>query len=116
MDEKRFGFCDLLKKVDVYGPRISVNFRQKDNYQTRLGACLSIITVTFLVTYTCIQLDKLVERRNPDVVTNTVLRDMSNGEPLNAKNERFQFGFVWTSLLDWRFYEHDPRIAIANTR
>ena len=61
-------------------------------------------------------MDKLVSRRNPDVVTNTVLRDMSDLDPISAKNERFQFGFVWTSMLDWKFYEHDPRIAIANTR
>ena len=79
---EKYGFCDLFKRVDLYGKPVSVNFRHKNFYQTRFGALLSILTAIFILTYFSIQLDKLVARRNPDVMSNTVLGDMASGDPI----------------------------------
>ena len=37
-------------------------------------------------------------------------------DPIPATTDRFQFGFVWIDLIDWRYKEPDPRLAIPQVR
>ena len=84
MSKRNEGFCNNLKRADLYGEPVSVNFRKKNFYQTRLGAFVTIFTAIIIISYFVIQMEKWVTKRNPDVVTNTILRDMKDIEPISA--------------------------------
>ena len=66
-----------------------MNFRGKEAYKTRCGAIMSIFTIVILVSYMGLRIDKLINHKNPDVVANEILRDMSTLDPLNSVEERF---------------------------
>lgn len=81
-----------------------------------MGATITILTGLILVAYLGISLDRLFGHKDPDIMTNTILRDMSEIENLSAQEERFQFGFGWLKMLDWRIVPHDPRFGIVQMR
>ena len=45
---------------------------------------MTIFTAIIIISYFVIQMEKWVTKRNPDVVTNTILRDMKDIEPISA--------------------------------
>ncbi len=58
----------------------------------------------------------MINKRNPDIVSNTVLRDMDEAVSLSASEQRFQFGFAWLDMVTWTVRENDPRIAVPAMR
>ena len=78
-----------------------MNYRGKGTYQTRSGACVSVFTLTLILVFCLLQFDRLVGTKNPEIVSNVVLRDGAKLGPMNAVDMRFQFGFAWLNMLDW---------------
>ncbi len=85
----RADFWSTFKKVDIYGEKATLNFRGNKSYRTKFGACISLLTFTVIFSYAILQLEKLINKRNPDIVSNTVLRDMDQAISLSASEERF---------------------------
>ena len=61
-------------------------------------------------------MDYLITKKSPNIVTNMVLKDMSELPPLSATDVRFQFGFSWMNIIKWRITPHNPRYGIVEMK
>lgn len=56
-----------FKQIDLFGQPVSLNYRGQSSYQTKLGALVSSVFMVFVAYVTCIRLDKLIMRKNPQL-------------------------------------------------
>lgn len=91
-------FLTWAKGIDVYGSGAQINFRGQKTYKTGIGAFVSIISVLFIMSYAAIRMERWVNKRDNDVVSNTILKEMSGELFLNAPENRFQFAYAWMNL------------------
>ena len=46
----------LFRSLDIHGHKANLNFKGDASFKTRLGACLTVLSVAFLIMYTCFRL------------------------------------------------------------
>ena len=80
-------FGKFLKKVDIYGHQIGVNYRGESTYTTRLGGVLTLATLTFICINTVQLITAFSDHSNQKEKVQTVYEDLFDKEPVNlAKN------------------------------
>ena len=55
----RRGCTQFLKSVDVYGQRISINYRGKSEFNTFFGGIVSIVVGILILSYCCVKMVSL---------------------------------------------------------
>ena len=55
-------FGALLKRLDIYGHKISVNYRGKDAFKTKLGGLVSLATYVLIIINTVQLITKFIDR------------------------------------------------------
>ena len=82
-------FFTWLKNIDAYGSRAQVNFRGHRTYKTGVGAIATILSLALILSYSAIRLERWINHKNTDVVSNIILKDMSQDLFMNAADSRF---------------------------
>ena len=77
---------------------------------------MSFVTIILVTAYAGIMLDRWLNFKNIDFVSNTILTDMSEDLEMPARENRFQFGFAWVNIRSWQTVKPDQRIAIPQMR
>lgn len=57
----------FVKFVDFYGEPVTVNYKGSSQYQTKLGAFFSLITLGMVIGYSYTRFNNLYYRLNPNI-------------------------------------------------
>ena len=71
MKSKKKGseICKNLKLLDIFGHPISLRYKNQNTYKSYMGATLTLIAFTGIITYFSILLYELVNRKNFTITT-----------------------------------------------
>ena len=68
--------CKLIKKQDVFGPLVQLNFRGKSQYNTHRGGCIAILLYVLTLVQAATLLLQLFSQEDPKVA-NYEITDVS---------------------------------------
>ena len=58
---------NLLRYFDFFGPSISLNFRGREKYQTKVGGLISFAIAVTMVVFMTGRLDKFLNKNDPTI-------------------------------------------------
>ncbi len=58
---------DRLKKMDLFGLPIALNFKGSSVFQTKLGGLLSIYSVLLILAFAVVKGTSMVQKSNPTI-------------------------------------------------
>ena len=94
-----------MKSVDVYGQRISINFRGKSEFNTFFGGIVSIVVGILILSYCSVKMVDLFTHQNYDWQRNTIRETMSKYGDLYARENIFDFAFGFIEIRTWEYVE-----------
>ena len=68
-------FTEWFKSLDMFGEQISLNYKGKSSYNTKLGAVVSLVSYLMLLTYAINMLLVVINRRNPSITNYSMTYD-----------------------------------------
>lgn len=93
---------NLLKKIDIFGVSLSINFRGKEKTGTKVGGVCSIFAAVAMLLFLGTLTMKLVLKETTLVGLKTMYHDFDTMEPLSAKDALFEMAF---RVMDQNFIQ-----------
>ena len=80
-----------MKRLDILGKSIDLNFKGRATFQTNLGAIMSLMIVLVVGAYGLLKLLQLVNYDESSFIINSVLKDMyfDYPAPFNGAENKF---------------------------
>lgn len=83
-------FCtNLLKAIDMFGPRLNLNLKGREKQGTKLGGVTTILTSILLTVYAGFLLKRLALTETVTKQTETIYLDLDRMPPLMANEISF---------------------------
>ena len=101
---------NLLRSLDMFGaPLPAFNIRGEEIVKTLPGGCLSVVMLSITLLFGLLKLQHLLERKNPEIVTNEVAFEPDDEEAkLDADDPEYMMAFAITNGI-LRTPKNDPR-------
>jgi len=68
----------MLEKIDLFGKGISLNFKGREAYTTKVGGLLSLLLIVYMVSYGCFTFKGLIDRSNHQDSYNEVFHNITS--------------------------------------
>ena len=65
----------FLKNYDLFGEKVSMNYRGDSTFKTWLGTFCTVISSTVLIFYACLKMQQLFLGTNPNISSIEVFND-----------------------------------------
>ena len=88
----------FVKDLDMFGAPVPnlFNMGGHKKVKTWLGALISIMIVSLIVAFSLIKIERLVQRKNPEISTNTEVLDFT--EKFDTSSDDFMMAFATKSM------------------
>ena len=101
-------FCDLLKKIDLFGKEAKLYYRKEEQFNTNLGITSSILYYIIYISFFIYKLNRLTNHL--DVTAYDTFKYISYKPSIELSNNTFYGGFAlqnpktYDSIIDERIY------------
>ena len=81
----------LIKKIDIFGHPIGVQFRGQETHPTLCGSLCSLFTIVCVMIFAAAQLYATLNHMNQEVSSIKITTDLDQEDPVDLKTYDFNF-------------------------
>ena len=79
---------ETIKRIDMFGVPVTLNFRGEDKFKTTIGGIISILAFCFVLWYTITQSISIIERENTVINTNKAKANLVLDREIHKLSEK----------------------------